>query len=170
MTDKFVEAFTSLDPIGKQIVKIKLTHPTMTMKEIGSLVEPKPMSKELIFYHLKAKPEIQTCIDLIEMDVVRGLQSLYPLAIATLRKSLLSKNEIAALDASKFILKKVGDSEHMLPDRLDDTELQFIYNDIGGSDGKEDENQKAKIEKGEVTNGEKEKEKIQVEAAAKEKD
>jgi hypothetical protein len=149
MTDKFVEAFTALDAKGKTIVKLKLSHPTANYADLGRLMDP-PISRQAIYEHISTKPQIQQCIDIVEMDAVRGIQSLYPLAIVNLRTLLLSKDESVKADITKFVLKKVADSDQVLPDRLDDSELEFIYTDADDSptlteelkDGKEGEQEK----------------------------
>jgi hypothetical protein len=146
INDKFIELWQTLDGQAKQIVRLKLAHPTASMADLARLMEP-PIARQTIEYHLKNKPQIQECLTIIEMDAIRALKSLYPLAILTLRKSMHSKNEVVALDASKFILKKVSDSDHMLPDTIGDSELEFIYTDLGGEDAKEKTEQEKGSEK-----------------------
>lgn len=147
MNDKFVEAWTKLDETAKQIVKIKLTHPTASLAEIGRLMDP-PVAKQNIHFHVSKKPEIQTCLDILEMDAVRGFQSLFPLALSSLRQSLMSPNPIVKLEAAKFTLKKISESDHVLPERIDDTDLEFVYNDL-----KEEANEKENDGKGTVSLG-----------------
>lgn len=145
INDEFIQAWSQLDSVDKEIVKIKLSHPSITNGEIGKLLDP-PISNVAVWKRIAKSSDIKKCLDLIDLDVIRSLQSLYPIAIANLRKLLFSKNENVVVDICKFILRKAAESDHMITESLKEETLEFVYKDIERIDHEKTDKEKTQEE------------------------
>lgn len=114
-----------IDEIDKQIIRLKLANRKLSMADIGKIL-PKPMSKQAVSNRMK-KTAFANAWNMLEMDVMDQLKELQFKAVKVMKQTLESNDQKLRYYAARDLLHRtLVDSDGLLPDRVEDTILEFI--------------------------------------------
>lgn len=113
-----------IDEVDKAIISIKFQNRNLSLYEIGKLL-PKPLSKQAVHKRL-SKPKVKEMWDFLEADIMFKLKELQHKAVKVMKETLDSPDRRLRFLAAKELLQRIlVDSDGLLPDKVEDTVLEF---------------------------------------------
>lgn len=85
------DVFAALDPIDREIVKLKYENPNLTYAQIGQLIPTKRLSKQAVNKRIK-KHHLKEALDLVQGDIVQLYRTNQARAVEILRLTMEGEN------------------------------------------------------------------------------